>query len=410
MARPKVILNLYPMFPADSFEERIAKRPLGTNRELYTRIVHEWIEIVQAAERMGLWGCSTIEHHFHSEGYEISPNPGILNAFWAGQTKTINIGALGYVAGTWDPIRLAEETAIMDHLLKGRYWVGFARGYQARWANVLGQHTGAVATVSDKSADDIQNRKVFEERVDMVLKCWTEDAVKLDHDTYKAPFPATGVEGYPAWRTSMAAGAEGETDGNGRITKICVVPKPYQRPHPPVMVPTTKSIESIEFCARRGFIPVHFSPVQQAHDAINVYQELSAKHGHAVKFGQKQNICRFPHVGKSAADWDRKLKLYDVDIYKNFYGPFFPQMPQGDGDALLAGMKKSELFVGGSLQECKDTWRHIYEKAPCEYITLIWHWAQCPKEVLLEELDLFMREVLPELETPDYEVRKAAAE
>jgi len=36
--------------------------------------------------------------------------------------------------------------------------------------------------------------------------------------------------------------------------------------------------------------------------------------------------------------------------------------------------------------------------APCEYVTVIWHWAQVPKDVLLEELDLFMREIVPELE------------
>lgn len=410
MAKPKVILNLYPMLPADSFEDRIKKRPLGANRELYTKVVHEWVDIVKAAEAMGVWGASTIEHHFHSEGYEVSPNPGILNAFWAGQTKTINIGALGYVVGTWDPIRLAEETAVMDHLLKGRYWVGFARGYQARWANVLGQHTGAVGTVSDKSADDIKNREVFEERIDMVLKCWQEDAVALNYDTYKAPFPATGVEHYPAWKTAMLAGAEGETDGNGRIMKSAVVPKPYQRPHPPIFMPTTKSIESIEYCAKRGFMPVHFSPTKQVVESAKIYQELAAKNGRNYKYGQMQNICRFPHVGKSTEDWNRKLKAYDVEIYKEFYGPFFPQMPQGDGDAILEGMKKSGLFVGGSLQECKDDWRRTFDQVPCEYITLIWHWAQCPKEVMLEELDLFMREIVPLLETPDYDNKKQAAE
>lgn len=400
MARPKVILNLYPTFPADGLQDRIRRRPLGADRDLYQHIVHEWTDVVKAAEAMDLWGCSAIEHHFHSEGYEVAPTPGILNAYWAASTKKINIGALGYVVGTWDPIRLAEETAILDHLLKGRYWVGFARGYQARWANVLGQHTGAVATVSDKSAADIKNRQVFEEHVDMVLKCWTEESTVLTSDHYKAPFPSTGVEGYPAWPTTMVAGAAGETDGKGRIMRACVVPKPYQRPHPPIMVPTTKSIESIEFCAKRGFIPVHFSPAQAAHDAIKVYGELSEKHGRKVKFGANQNICRFPHVTRNAADFDRRLKDYDVDIYKNFYGPFFPQMPQGDGDAILDGMKKSGLFVGGTVQQSRDEWRRIYEKAPCEYITLIWHWAQCPKEVMLDELDLFMREVLPQLEWP----------
>ena len=120
----------------------------------------------------------------------------------------------------------------------------------------------------------------------------------------------------------------------------------------------------------------------------------------AGKLGERQNLCRFLHVAPTSAEWDRRLLAYDADIYRNFYGPFFPQMPQGDGPALLDGMKASGLFVGGSLAETRDVWRRTYERAPAEYITLIWHWAQCPKEVLLEELDLFMREVLPQLEAP----------
>jgi alkanesulfonate monooxygenase SsuD/methylene tetrahydromethanopterin reductase-like flavin-dependent oxidoreductase (luciferase family) len=398
MPRPKVILNLYPVFPADGFADRVARRPLGADRGIYQRVVHEWTEIIQAAERMGVWGCSAIEHHFHSEGYEVAPSPSLLNAYWAAQTSRIHIGALGYVIGTWDPIRLAEETAILDHLLKGRYWVGLSRGYQARWANVLGQHSGAVATVSDKSDADRKNREIFEERVDMLLRCWTEESVVLDSPSYQAPFPRTGVEGYPAWRTAQAAGAIGETDGNGRISRICVVPKPYQKPHPPVMVPTTKSIESIEFCARRGFIPVHFTPLPGVVEATRVYVELAARHGVTLPFGARQNLCRFPHVAPSRADFERRLREYDVDIYSNIYGPFFPQMPQGDADTIVEGMKASGLFVGGSLTEAKDEWRRIYAAAPCEYVTVIWHWAQVPKEVLLEELDLFMREIVPELE------------
>jgi hypothetical protein len=47
---------------------------------------------------------------------------------------------------------------------------------------------------------------------------------------------------------------------------------------------------------------------------------------------------------------------------------------------------------------------------PCEYITLIWHWAQQPKEDMLEELQIFMDKVLPELDTPDFEPVTLAAE
>lgn len=404
MPQPKVILQLYPMFPSDSFEDRCRKRPMGVDRDMYQRIVHEWTDVVLAAEKMGVWGASTIEHHFHSEGYEVGPNPGILNAYWAARTSTIHVGAIGYVMATHDPIRVAEETAILDHLARGRYWVGLARGYQSRWANVMGQWAGSVATVSDGSASDQKNRDVFEERVDQLIACWTEDSVVLDGPTYKAPFPVSGIEGYPAAPTSRLAGAAGEVDEEGRIARICVVPKPLQRPHPPVFVATTKSRDSVTFCAERGFVPTYFSPLAQVADATRHYLEIANRSGFNFRLGERQNIVRYPHVARTRQEFDDRLRAYDLDIYRNFYGPFFPHLPQGDDATLVEAMKKSELFVGGTLQDNKDIWRGIYDQAPCEYITLIWHWAQCPKDVMLEELDLFMREVVPLLETGAYDV------
>jgi len=402
MARPKVILQLYPMFPSDGFEDRVARRPIGTDREMYQQLVHEWTDIVLAAEKMGVWGASTIEHHFHSEGYEVGPNPGILNAYWAAKTSTINIGAIGYVMATQDPIRVAEETAILDHLTKGRYWVGVARGYQSRWANVMGQWAGSVATTSDGSAGDRKNRDVFEERVEQLIAAWTQESVTFDGPTYKAPFPRSGIENYPAAETARLAGVPGEVDDQGRVARICVVPKPYQQPHPPVFVATTKSRESVEFCARNGFSPTYFSPTKSVAESIRLYQQIAQENGFDFGLGEKQNLVRYPHIGKTRADFDDRLRKYDLDIYKNFYGPFFPQLPQGDDDVLVESMKKSDLFVGGSLAETKDVWRDIYDRAPCEYVTLIWHWAQIPTDVMLEELDLFMREVLPLLEVPEY--------
>ena len=407
MARPKVILQLYPMFPSDGFEDRKRKRPMGTDREMYHRIVHEWTDIVLAAEKMGVWGASTIEHHFHSEGYEVGPNPGILNAYWAAKTSTINIGAIGYVMATQDPIRVAEETAILDHLTKGRYWVGVARGYQSRWANVLGQWAGTVASSSDGSTSDQKNRDIFEERVEQLVAAWTQESVVFDGPTYKAPFPLKGIEGYQAAHTSKAAGAKGEVDDEGRIARICVVPKPYTRPHPPLFVATTKSKESVEFCAKRGYSPTYFSPTKSVAESIRFYQQVANEHGFAFGLGEKQNLVRYPHIGKTREDFDDRLRKYDLDIYKNFYGPFFPQLPQGDDASLVDGMKKSDLFVGGTLQDTKDVWRDIFDRAPCEYVTLIFHWAQVPTDVMLEELDLFIREVLPLLDVPEY---RAAAE
>ena len=86
-------------------------RPIGRNGERYQKIIRDWAMLAQAADQLGYWGFSTIEHHFHSEGYEVGPNPGVLNAWWANMTRNIHLGALGYVMSTQNPVRVAEESA-----------------------------------------------------------------------------------------------------------------------------------------------------------------------------------------------------------------------------------------------------------------------------------------------------------
>jgi alkanesulfonate monooxygenase SsuD/methylene tetrahydromethanopterin reductase-like flavin-dependent oxidoreductase (luciferase family) len=407
--RPKVILQLYPMFPAKGEEERKKLRPLGRDPKLYHKIVHEWLEIVKAADEMGVWGAATIEHHLHSEGYEVGPNPGILNAWWAGQTKNINVGALGYVMAAQDPIRVAEETAILDHITKGRYFVGIARGYQSRWTNILGQFTQSVATVSDGSANDQKNRDIFEERVAMLLKCWDEESVSLDGNYYQAPYPLkTGIENYPAYKIARDAGTEGEVDANGNLRKFSVVPAPYRR-RPPIFVATSKSDDSVRYCARNGFIPTYFSKWDSVLRQSHIYVEEAAKAGRNVVVGQKQNIVRWLHIGDTEAQYHQKLRDYDVDIYKNFYGPFFPQFPTDPNTDWIKNIAESGIYSGGMLDQVRDEWKRMYEQVPSEYITLIFHYAQQPKDDVLKELELFMTKVVPHL-TAASESQSQAAE
>jgi alkanesulfonate monooxygenase SsuD/methylene tetrahydromethanopterin reductase-like flavin-dependent oxidoreductase (luciferase family) len=130
MPKPKVIVQIYPMLPTADRAEREQRRPLGRDRDLYHDVLHDWLDIVKAADDLGVWGISTIEHHLHSEGYEVGPNPGVLNAWWASHVKQARVGSLGYVMATQDPIRVAEEVAILDHLTEGRFFCGVAPGYQ----------------------------------------------------------------------------------------------------------------------------------------------------------------------------------------------------------------------------------------------------------------------------------------
>ncbi len=404
MPNPKVIIQIYPMMPAKDEHDRAARAPIGRNRELYHEVLHDWTDLVRLADDLGVWGISTIEHHLHSEGYEVGPNPGVLNGYWAAIVKNANIGSLGYVMATQDPIRVAEETAILDHLTKGRFFVGLARGYQSRWANILGQHAQAVATLGDKSDDDQLNRRLFEERTEMLLKCWTEESVELKGDTYQAPFPIdTGIVGYPAHEIAARAGAPGEIDENGAVRRVSVVPKPYTLPHPPIFMATSKSPETITYCAEQGFIPTYFMKTADVEKHAQLYVESAAAAGIERRLGERQNVVRWPHVCPDEKEYDRRLGAYDLDIYKNFYGPFFPQFPNDPDTDHIANMKESDIFIGGSVERSKELWQELIDRVPTEYITLIWHYAQIPKELVAEELTLFMEQILPTLEVPDFD-------
>ena len=401
MPPPKVILNLYPMLPSDGEEGRKKNRPLGRDSALYHRVLHDWLDIVKAADEMGVWGISAIEHHLHSEGYEVSPNPGILLAWWASHVKNARLGALGYVMATQDPIRVAEETAILDHITKGRFFVGLARGYQSRWTNILGQFSDTQATVSDGSAADRANRDIFEERTDMLIKCWTEESVVLDGKYYQAPYPlATGVENYPAHEITRQAGAPGEVDEAGSIRRVSVVPKPYQDPHPPVMVATSKSAESITYCAKKGFIPVHFSKLDKVVEYAQLYVDDAKSAGFDFALGERQNVVRWIHITDTEEEFDQRLLEWDLDIFKNLYAPFFPHMSADEVTDWAQTIKDSGIFLGGTVDTLKRQMRELYDAVPSEYLTLIFHYAQEPKDDVLRELKVFMEEIVPELDTP----------
>ncbi|MEA2626627.1 MAG: hypothetical protein QOD06_2672, partial [Candidatus Binatota bacterium] len=401
-----VILQLYPVIPAEDEEERRRLRPIGRNVQRYQETLAGWHDIVAAADELGLWGVATIEHHFHSEGYEVGPNPGVLNAYWAAMTRRVRVGQLGYVMSAQHPIRVAEETAILDHLARGRFFVGFARGYQSRWTDVIGQHLGTVATLSDGSEADARNRRLFEEQVDLVLRAWTEESIEHRSDLWQIPFPHdSGVRDWPMARWTAELGAHGEIGPDGAVRRVSVVPAPYTQPHPPVFISSNTSLATIEWAARRGFIPTYFSSIGRAANYGPAYVRAAAEAGRRVALGEKQAIVRWPRIGATRSEGLEKLALYDGDIFKHFYEPFLNavgshvSLPRdATREDTVQPMLATGLFIAGSASDVRDEFVRQWRELPAEYVVLIYHYAQQPKESVIEDLRLFMREVKPALD------------
>lgn len=412
----KVILQLYPTLRAESAEERARLRPLGRNADRYQEAIAGLPDIVRACDDLGLWGIASIEHHFHSEGYEVGPQPGIIGAWLAGLSSKVRIGQLGYSMTGQNPIRVAEETAILDHITRGRCFVGFTRGYQNRWTNVLGQHLGARATRSDKSEDDLLNRELFEEQVDLVLKAWTEDSFAYKSKRWQFPFPHDeGIANWLMGDWTRQLGAPGEMDEQGILRQISVVPSPYTKPHPQVFVSSNASIETIEYCGPRGFTPAYFSPVHRAAEYGRAYVREAEKAGRHYAYGQNQAVTRWPHIGPSAAAAKEDLLRYSGDIFRHFYSGAIPGFAErclsASQDELAEMMMQTGLFQAGTLAQVRDDFVAQWRQLPAEYVVLIYHYAQQPKESVIENLRLFMTEIVPALdECIDYDEAAQAAE
>src|SRR4029079_5467092 len=121
-AVPNIILQVYPTLGDRGQME--ALRPIGRNVGAYQHMLEDLIECCKTADELGYWGITHVEHHGHSEGLEISPDPLLLNVFLGTFTKRLRHGQLGLVVPSHDPVRLAESIAIADHMLKGRLFVG----------------------------------------------------------------------------------------------------------------------------------------------------------------------------------------------------------------------------------------------------------------------------------------------
>ena len=89
-------------------------------------VVGEHLALGDLAEPLGFDSIFALEHHF--TGYAMSPAPTQLLAYYAGRTKRIQLGTAVIVLPWHDPVRVAEQIALLDMLCGGRCLFGFGRG------------------------------------------------------------------------------------------------------------------------------------------------------------------------------------------------------------------------------------------------------------------------------------------
>lgn len=191
------------------------------------------LHMASHADALGFDWVSVSEHHYAP--YIMTPNPCVMAAALAQVTRRARIALLGPLVPLSNPVRLAEELAMVDMLSGGRLVVLFLRG-------TPNEHR-------TYDSDAAATRVMTQEGIDLVIKAWTADQ----------PF-AWGGEQY-------------------NFSTVSVWPKTVQLPHPPIFG-SGNSAESIRFAAaRRMGIAFSFVPPDVVRDWVKLYHEEAANAG-----------------------------------------------------------------------------------------------------------------------------------
>jgi len=170
-------------------------------------LYHRYLDELEYAESVGFDGIAVNEHH--QSAYGLMPSPNIMAAALARRTERAQIMVLGNAIGIrGNPLRVAEEIAMLDHLSNGRVVSGFVRG--------IGWEYFASGVNPTRSRDR------FNEAHDLIIKAWTSEE----------PFQ---------WISP-----------NYEYRYVNLWPRPVQEPHPPIYIPGAGSTETMKFVAEHG--------------------------------------------------------------------------------------------------------------------------------------------------------------
>ena len=412
----KFMLFILPTVPG-TLEDRKRLRPIGRNNERYQQMLEEMRKLAVLADDAGFDVFATTEHHFHSEGYETSVAPLLLYADLAARTKRIKFAPLGLVLPAWDPIRAAEELAVLDHLTKGRLYAGFARGYQDRWVNVPGQQYHVTGAPMDGSSIDQHNRKVYEEAVQVIKKAWTEPTLALNGEFYKVPFPyEEGIRRWPAAQWTREYGAPGEVDDEGVVRRVCVVPRPYQEPHPPMFQPFSVSEATIRYTAREGIVPwILTAHPPEFRRLAGVYQEVASESGRKLRLGDSIGAFRAIHFGRTEAEAVALLRDTNYAGFRNYFGgfgfweafrtpedaqkyPLDPYTPLPVDEWTIDRMRRVKYALAGTPEQVRaeiEAAHSIYDGGKLEWFGWFFDQGFMSWDEEVRQIELFAKHIIP---------------
>ena len=197
--------------PGDVYSPEVAQKSMQASMALFKR-----------ADEVGFDWVTVAEHHYSP--FSLSPNPMVIGGAMTQVIKNAKIALLGATIPILNPIRVAEEFAMLDTMSGGRLIAGMLRGSPNEYVTY--------------NINPSESRGRFEEALQLIKMAWTETE----------PFGWQGR--YYEYKS------------------VSIWPRPVQQPHPKIYM-SGSSPESSEFAARNRIgLGLAFTNVPQAMESV----------------------------------------------------------------------------------------------------------------------------------------------
>jgi alkanesulfonate monooxygenase SsuD/methylene tetrahydromethanopterin reductase-like flavin-dependent oxidoreductase (luciferase family) len=317
------------------------------------RVFEEIVAEAQMAESVGFDSCMITEHHQQPDGY--FPNPLMVAAGIARETTTLKVGTCVALAPLYNPVRLAEDTALLDVLSGGRLQLGVGAGY-------------VDADLAAFGVDMSERGTLFEDAVQFLKRAWTENDVTF-------------------------------AGHHHNLENINVTPKPVQQPRPQIWC-AAWTPQGLRRAGRIGdrWITDVINTLSTFKAFADIYRESAKEAGQTPAITVLRECWVAPTTEQAEAEYGEYAMTshrfyYEVGGYNAAVDPWINDL--GSPDEFTLDKVAPDRFIMGSPQDCINQIERWHEELGTDYFVMRFRHPNGPEhKKALDSIKLFGEKVI----------------
>lgn len=321
-----------------------------THPELYKNT----LEQVKLAEKVNFESAWISEHHFLDDGY--CPSPAVTAAAMAAVTTRIRIGSAGIILPLHNPLKVAEDAAVVDNISNGRFDLGVVLGYRKEEYEGMGVPMRERPSRMDEGIEVLENALRGE---------------KFSYEGKRYKFE------------------------NAKLT-----PRPVQNPIP--LYVGAFEEPAIRRAGRFGY-PLLIGPgrtLEMARDTLGFYNDEARKSGRDPD-SVEHILLRETFVSSSRKKAVEGGNKYIISMYKFYFSlgvKMFVRGKQLTGlDDPLFKHLAEDRFIIGTPEDCIGEIKKYRDELGIKYIVCRMVFPQAPHDVISGLIKTFGKKVIPNI-------------